>query len=280
MTSPDHHRTEDRADDRADDAAATGRGPATIRSVDRAVQVLELLAQEPALGVSDVARHLDVHRSTAFRLLVTLEAHNLVEQEVHRGLYRLGLGVLRLSGTVTTRIDLVRDAQVVCEQMAAELTETANVAVLDDRAAVNVTQATSTQLIAVLRQYVGQRTPLHATSTGKVLLAHAPDALRELVLAGPLEQFTPATTTRPEVLRAELDVVRHRGWAGVHAEWETDTSAVAVPVLGRDGTVVAALSVTAPSFRMPGERFPEIAEGLARGARTLSERLGHLAPLD
>lgn len=262
--------------DREPDGPGVAGGPAVIQSVDRAAQILQLLADEPALGVSEVSRRLRVHRSTAFRLLATLQAHNLVEQEAHRGLYRLGLGVLRLSGSVTARIDLVRDAQVVCDQMAVELNETANVAILDDRAAVNVTQATSTQLIAVARQYVGQRTPLHATSTGKMLLAHAPDALRETILAGTLERFTPVTITDPAALRAELDTVRHRGWAGANAEWETDTSAVAVPVLGSAGTVVAALSATAPSFRMPRERFAEVAASLAAGAATLSRRLGHL----
>lgn len=248
----------------------------TVQSVDRAARILRLLAEHPALGVSEISRHLTVHRSTAFRLLATLEAHNLVEQEERRGLYRLGLGVLGLAGAVTHRVDLVRDAQAVCDQMAAQFNETTNVAILDDRAAVNVTQAMSGQLVAVLRQYVGQRTPLHATSTGKVLLAYAPTTLRESVLAGPLERFTPTTITDPSALRSELDAVRSQGWAAADAEWEADAAAVAVPVRGAQGDVVAALSMTAPNFRLRPETFVTTARALHSGAEELSRRLGHL----
>lgn len=259
-----------------DDPTSTEVG--TIQSVDRAVAVLEVLAEHPALGVSEIARGLGVHRSTAFRLLTTLEARGLVEQVQHRGLYRLGLGLLRLAGSVTSRIDLVRDAQIACDQVALRLNETANVAILDDRAAVNITQTMSAQLVAVLRQYVGQRTPLHATSTGKVLLAHAPTTVRASVLGGPLERFTPATLVEPSALRAELDCVREQGWAAADAEWEADANAVAVPVLGVAGDVVAALSATAPSFRMPPESFARIAGELTVVAGELSRRLGHLPP--
>lgn len=247
-----------------------------IQSVDRAVQILALLSDTAAMGVSEISRELGVHRSTAFRLLATLEGHNLVEQEGHRGLYRLGLGVLRLAGSVTHRVDLVRDAQLACDQMAAHFNETTNVAILDQRGAVNITQAMSGQLVAVLRQYVGQSSPLHATSTGKVLLAFAPVTLRESVLAGRLERFTETTITEPRLLRAELDTVRSQGWAAADAEWEADANAVAVPVVGATGDVVAALSVTAPRFRMGRETFAESATVLRRGAAELSQRLGHL----
>lgn len=248
-----------------------------IQSVDRAARILRLLSEQPELGVSDIARDLDVHRSTAFRLLATLEAHHLVEQHTPRGLYRLGIGVLGMAAAVSRRIDLARDAQEICDRMADELGETANVAILEDRSAVNVSQTMSTQRIAVLRQYIGQRTPLHATSTGKVLLAHAPSTIRESVLAGTLPRFTPTTITEPGMLRAELTAVRDQGWAAADAEWEPDTSAVAVPVTGPAGGVVAALSVTAPSFRMSPDRFADVATALTAGADELSRRLGHVA---
>lgn len=254
-------------------------GVTTVQSVDRALQILRLLTDSPTLSGSEVSRHLGVHRSTAFRLLATLEAHDFVEQESQRGEYRLGLGVLRLAGPVTQRVDLARDAQVVCDEVAAVFHETSNVAILVDRAAVNITQTMSSQLVAVRRQYVGQRTPLHATSTGKVLLAHAPATLRETVVAGPLDRFTGASITDPHLLRAELEAVRERGWAAAAAEWEPDACAVAVAVRGAGGDVVAALSVTAPTFRMPSETFQEVAERLRPLADELSRRLGHVAAL-
>ncbi|MDQ1130863.1 IclR family transcriptional regulator [Microbacterium sp. SORGH_AS_0888] len=257
--------------DVADDVAGSG---GSVQSVDRAIQILEMLSDASALGVSEISRRLGVHRSTAFRLLATLEARNLVEQEERRGTYQLGFGVLRLAGRITARMDIVKDAQLVCDELTAELNETSNVAILDNGAAVNVTQATGTRLVSVTRQYVGQRTPLHATSTGKVLLAHAaPEVVRQ-VLAQPLEQCTENTLTVPATLEEHLELVRRRGWAAAAEEWEYDTNALAVPVLGIDGSVVAALSITAPSFRMPETAFPDLVEVLLRHARQLSARLG------
>lgn len=258
-----------------DELTREDAAPSTVQSVDRAIQILELLSDTPLLGVSEVARELGVHRSTAFRLLATLQAHHLVEQDGPRGQYRLGLTLLRLAGSVTHRADMVKASQGVCDAVMARFRETTNVAILDERAAVNVTQTMSDQPIAVLRQYVGQRTPLHATSTGKVLLAYAPTTLRESVLAGPLERFTEQTITDPSLLRAELEVVREQGWGAANAEWEHETNAVAVPVSGAGGDVVAALSMTAPSFRMGPKDFAEFASGLVDGAAELSARLGH-----
>ena len=275
--------------DRAADAAI-------VQSVDRAARILELLTDHPELGVSDIARDLGVHRSTAFRLLATLESRNLVEQQTHRGTYRLGLGVLRLAGTVAARIDLVGDAQVACDRVAQRLNETSNVAILDSGAAVNITQTLGAQMVAVTRQYVGRRTPLHCTSTGKVLLAHATDDVISHVLSAPLERFTPATLTDAESLGRELVRVRTNGWAAANEEWESATNAVAVPVYGgrapeglsagvvspgglpsdNRGSVVAALSITAPAFRLPPSAFADAAIVLREIADDLGGRLGHM----
>lgn len=242
-----------------------------MQSVDRAVQILNLLSIHSSLGVSEIARKLDVHRSTAFRLLATLEGHNYVEQEAKRGTYRLGFGVLRLSAQVAARTDLARAAQLVCDEISSEFNETSNVAILDDLAAVNITQSTSTRSISVTQQYVGRRTPLHATSTGKILLAHQPE---EFIaeLGDPLQAYTPATITRQDVLVDHLRQVHARGWATAIEEWEVEMNAVAVPVYGVTGSVAAALSLTAPSFRLPGDALADYAARLVPHA----QRLGHM----
>ncbi|TDT30949.1 DNA-binding IclR family transcriptional regulator [Naumannella halotolerans] len=257
------------------DREESANGP--VQSVDRALQILDLLASSDSLGVSEISRELGVHRSTAFRLLATLESRNFVEQEERRGEYQLGLGVLRLASAVRARRDIVRDAQSVCDALVEEIDETSNVALLEGEWAVNVTQATSTRFIAVSRQYVGQRTPLHATSTGKMLLAHAPGELFRAITGRALEQCTDATITDPAELAQELDNIRRLGWAAAIGEWEEEANAVAVPVIGRDGTVVAALSVTAPSFRLGQDEVPGVVEVLQRHAGVLSARLGGAA---
>lgn len=247
-----------------------------IQSVDRAAQILRLLSEEPSMTITEVARALDVHRSTAFRLLGTLELHNLVEQESERGAYRLGLALLHMANSVASQMDFTKDAQACCDSLARRLNETVNIAILDDGHAVTITQATDDQMLSVSQQYVGQRGPLHATSTGKVLLAHADEEEFERQLERGLDSFTGMTMTDPEVLRNELETIRRRSWASAVAEWEQGINALAVPVCGQGGRVEAALSITAPSFRLPESQFAELADALKAQARTLEARMGHL----
>ncbi|WP_150460462.1 IclR family transcriptional regulator [Nesterenkonia ebinurensis] len=253
---------------------AAGTDAHSVQSVDRAARILSLLREQPSLTISAIARELGVHRSTALRLLVTLESHDLVEQESARGAYRLGFGLLRMANAVTGRIDLTRDAQSCCAVAAAELNETVNVAILDQHAAVTITQTEGERMVGVARQYVGQRGPLHATSTGKILLAHADPAEQRLILNAPLEAFTSSTITDPALLADELEIVLDRGWASAVTEWEEGINALAVPVHGPEGAVVAALSTTAPAFRLPESSFAEHIQVLRQAADQLEAKLG------
>ena len=109
---------------------AAERG-STVQSVDRAVTILELLAQHGTAGVTALAAELGVHKSTASRLLGALEARGLVEQVEERGQYRLGVGILRLAGATNARLDLVEQARPICRTLAAATKDTVNLTVLD-----------------------------------------------------------------------------------------------------------------------------------------------------
>jgi DNA-binding IclR family transcriptional regulator len=247
----------------------------TLQSVDRALAILELLARRPELGVTEIGTELGVHKSTAFRLVTTLEQHRLVEQLGERGKYRLGFGVVRLAGAATARLDLAREARPVCRRLAAEFNETVNLAVRDGEAAVNVSQEQGGATVSI-QNWIGQRTPLHATSSGKVLLAWmAEDELAPL-LAGGLKSHTPRTITDTGQLRADLGRVRECGWAATAEELEIGLNAVAAPVRGADGTVVAALSVSGPSYRMGPDTFDTVARALCAGADEISREIGYL----
>jgi DNA-binding IclR family transcriptional regulator len=124
-------------DDRGSGAKQSGRGAASaVQSVDRAVSVLEILARHGEAGATEIADELDVHKSTAFRLLGVLENRGLVSQAKDRGKYYLGAGVLRLAGAAAVRLDVSQEGVPVCRELADELGETVNIAVLDDDAAV------------------------------------------------------------------------------------------------------------------------------------------------
>jgi IclR family transcriptional regulator, acetate operon repressor len=262
-------------EDGAASAVTTGVAPAgTVQSVDRAIRVLEILAEHGEAGAGEIARELGVHVSTASRLVGALVAHDLVEQPDRRGKYRLGVGLLRLAGATAGQLDLTTQAQPVCDALAAELDVTTNVAITTGGVAINVCQAQPSRAVTT-QNWVGQRTVLHATSSGKVLLAYMSEGELAEVLADSLDEFTPHTVTSPEALQEQLRAVREAGCATAQEEFEEGLNAVAAPVRAHDGTVVAAISASGPAYRLPPERLPEACEAVVRAAAEVSRRMGY-----
>ena len=261
--------------DVASSAASGGGSP--VQSVDRAVAILYLLAERGAAGVTEVATALGVHKSTAFRLIAALEAGNLVEQDGERRKYHLGRGVLRLAGATAARLELPTESRPVCRQLAADLGEAVNIAILDGDEATNILQEYGTSSITG-RNWIGQRTPLHATASGKVLLAWMDAVARKELLSGRLHRYTPATVTKPAALEAELAHVCEQGWAATTEEFEVGLNAVAAPICGATGEVVGAVGVSGPSYRLTVESFPAVAARLLAGAGEISARLGFFGP--
>ncbi len=249
-----------------------------VQSVDRAITVLEILARRGEAGVSEVAGEIDVHKSTAFRLLGALEGRGLVEQAEDRGKYRLGFGLIPLAGAVSDRLDVTRQGRAVCARLASELGETINLAVLQEHRAVNVDQARGPSTVST-HNWIGRLTPLHCTSSGKVLLAHLPAARRAALLAASgMERLTARTVTTATGLDAELDAVAARGYAVAVEEYEVGLNAVAAPVRDRSGDVIAALSVSGPSYRLTEERLADLVAPLTAGAAEISTRMGWFSP--
>jgi DNA-binding IclR family transcriptional regulator len=258
------------------DTETTGSQPGGVQSVDRAISVLEILAQHGEAGVSDVAAEIEVHKSTAFRLLGALEARGLVEQAGERGKYRLGFGIVRLAGAVTGRIDITQQGRPVCERLAEEIGETVNIAVMQEHFAINLFQVRGPAAIAA-HNWVGQLTPLHATSSGKILLAHMPAKERAALLARTgTKKVTPYTITAKTKLEKNLAEARERGYSLTLEELEVGLHAMAAPIRSADGAVIAALSASGPSYRLTEERIREVAPSLIQGADEVSHRMGYL----
>lgn len=243
---------------------------AAVQSVDRALLVLEILARLGQAGVTEIAAELGVHKSTVSRLVAVLEARGFVEQVSDRGPYRLGFAIARLARASSGQPDLGRLSQAVCDGLAADVAETANLAILDGDRIINIVEAIGPSEIT-LRTWVGQSCPAHATSSGKVLLAWAGAAAQ---LTDPLQGFTPKTVVEVAELERELCTVRARGWASVSEELEVGLNAVAAPVRDSNSEVVAALSVSGPSYRLSEDQFEEIANVTISAADAVSRRLG------
>jgi IclR family transcriptional regulator, acetate operon repressor len=255
------------------DGDGEGKEPALVRSVDRAVTVLEIVAARGEIGITELADELGVHKSTASRLVAALARRGLLEQKGDRGRIALGFGVVRLAAAATGSMDLARLGQPTCQQLAEVVGETVNLAVHDGEAAINVAQEFGTSSVTT-RNWVGRRTPLHATSAGKVLLAYMNDADRRAFLRRRLPRYTESTITEAAALRTELARVIDEGNARSFEELEAGLHAVAVPVWGAGDVVVAALSAAGPSYRLPRRRARAIVPDLRAAAEELSTRLG------
>ena len=255
---------------------AAGGASGGVQAVDRAVRVLEILAHRGEAGVSEVAAEIGVHKSTAFRLLGALEGRELVEQTRERSKYRLGFGILRLASAVAGRLDVTRQGRPVCEQLAAKLGETVNIAVRRSHFVVNLLQARGPTAVGA-HNWVGDPTPLHATSSGKVLLAFmAPEQRRELLGTAGLNRLTGHTITSPKELDEQLEAAVRDGFACSVEELEDGLNTIAAPIRDHTGQVIAALSVSGPAYRFTRQRLDEVAPEVIAAAAAISDRMGHL----
>lgn len=256
--------------------------PGLVQSVDRALMILEMLAADGDLGVTEMAGILDVHKSTVSRLVATLEEHGLVEQISDRGRYQLSLGVVRLAGAARGRLDLVTESRALSRALAAATGETVNLVVLSGRETLYLDQASSGSALQI-HNWLGKRNPLHATANGRVLLAWQGESEIDKLLAeitakeGGLAPHTEATTTDPAALKEILAAVREQGYSVVADELELGLSAIAAPVRGMGGSVIASLSVSGPSFRLTGDRLAAAIVPLREAAAAVSARMSYHA---
>jgi IclR family transcriptional regulator, acetate operon repressor len=249
----------------------------SVHSVDRAISILQVLARHGAVGVTEIATELDVHKSTVSRLLGTLEARGLVEQGSNRGRYRLGYGVVQLAEGAARKHDLSVVSRPICQDLAEAVGETVNIAVKDGTTVVSIDQVIGSATVTTMN-WVGQRTPMHATSAGKVFLANMPAGELETTLAGGLVRYTDHTIVDIQVLAAELDTVRTRGYARTLEEHEVGLAAVAAPIKALNGDVIAALTISGPNFRLNEDTIPDVVPHVVSAAAEISERNGYPKP--
>ena len=248
-----------------------------VRSVDRAAALLLALGECPGeAGVTELARRLGLHKSTASRLLATLQRRGLVEQDEESGKYRLGLVIIRLGERAERTLDLRAIALPELERLARDTRETVTMGVVERDACLTVAQVDGPGMVAG-PDWTGRTTPLHCVASGKVLLAAMAerDVLR---IARPgLAARTERTITAFEELMAELARVRRRGFATAFSEWIEGTNGVAVPVVDARGRVVASIAVRGPAFRVTAGRVAEIAASAREAAAAVTVRLGGAA---
>jgi DNA-binding IclR family transcriptional regulator len=220
-----------------------------VQSIERAFAVLGALADGP-IGVTEVAERARLPKSTAARLLASLTREGVVEQVPGDTRYRLGarLGTLA-AGMLPTR-SLASLARPSLADLAASVGEAAGLSVPDGDMVHYVEQVDTPNPVSV-RDWTGSRIPMHAVSSGQVLLAFRPSAVVDRYLERPVERFTDLTIVDPDALRERLRDVRRDGYAWAREEFDRGISSVAAPIADASGEVVAAVHLHGPSYRFP-----------------------------
>ena len=249
----------------------------TLRSVERAIAVLKAFSEEePELGVTELSRRLKLPKSTVYRLLASLQQEGVVDQDPETDKYRLGIELVRLAGLVLTQVDVRQVARPHLRSLAEVSEETVNLSVLTGGGKViNIDGISSPRMVRNVG-WIGREMLPHCISSGKALLAYLSPQRLERILAKGLPRFTENTITDPILLQEELKRVRQQGYAVAQEELEIGLSAVAAPIWNHEGVVVAAVSVSGPSFRLSSEKIPKLAELTKRAANEISHQLGYV----
>jgi DNA-binding IclR family transcriptional regulator len=242
-----------------------------IQSLGRGIRLLQVIARSarPLTGV-DAADQAEINRSTAWRLLATLEQHNLVERD-DSGRYQVGIGLFGLAAA--TRWDAVaRRARPILERVSATVQATASVAVTDGGGFEVIDQVDGPYSLSV--RWVGLPLPLSCTSVGKLILASLDRDELDSFLRHPIEPRTPLTLTDPDAIRAELEEVRRTGVATSIGDYELGVNGISAAARGARGRPVAFIAVTGPDVRLTTAGLPDVAPIVLAAAAELEATLG------
>ncbi len=245
-----------------------------VDAVDEALGLLLLVAEQPSLGVSEIARRAGLTKARAFRLLTTLEHRGLIAREANAAHYKLGFNAMVIGNAAREQIDLVKVAGPFLAELGEACKENVVLRVRDNWESVCVARVESPLSVRVHTE-LGTRRPLHAGASGKLLLAYAPPDFVEAFLQRELAPYSGATITEPARLREQLDAIRAAGHSVSIGERNPEAIAVAAPLYDGEGQVVASLSIASPASRTQADVMARHIELVTGQAQALSRALGY-----
>ncbi|SFL31507.1 IclR family transcriptional regulator [Halanaerobium salsuginis] len=246
-----------------------------IKSLDRAIDILEIiLQQENGMGVTEISRELDLHKSTVYRLLDTLKFRGYLEKNEENHKYFAGIKLFELSSLVLNDIDNRMRLRPYLEELMQETQETIHLGILDEGEIIYLDKVESNATIRMYSQ-VGKRVPAHSTSLGKAILAYLPvEKVINLLQEKGMPAKTKNTITDLEQFIEHLNKVKKQGYAIDDEELEADIRCLAGPIFNHRGEVIAAFSVSAPITRMTEQRMVKLEELVVKYSQKMSRSLG------
>ena len=251
---------------------------AVIQSVDRALLLLEYIADHPESrpSLTELAAYMNMDKSSIFRLLSTLMKHGLVRQEENRKTYRLGYRLFNLASSLYDQMKITRVVSPVLREIAYKTRENAHLAVRSGTWAVFIDREQGSNLISA-NTNIGDREELHCTAVGKSLICDfSLEELKLLFAKHSLEKYTDKTITDLPLLMDELKKVKEQGFAVDNEEYNSNVVCVAGPLYSYNGKIIAAVGISGPKDRM----LPDLERNIgivSDSARKISALLGRPA---
>ena len=246
----------------------------TLQSLDRALSVLVALSRAGRLTLTDLSMAVGVPTATTHRILMTLQKHDFVAFDEDRQDWLIGIEAFRTGSAFLQRSNLVEISRPVMQLLMEETGETANLAVPQKAEVVFIGQI---ETLNPIRAFFppGTRTAMHASGTGKAILAEMPeDKAKALLAPVGLEPFTPNTHTTPAALFADLARTRARGWSFDREERYESMSCIGSAIFDEHGNPCAGVSISGPSIRFDESRIAAFGAAVARAAAEITSRYG------
>lgn len=249
-----------------------------IQSLDRALEILKVLADGDGLSLTEVAEASSQAPATVYRVLTTFQLHQMVAFQKDRQLWHVGQEAFRIGSAFLKRADVVERARPVMRELMLDTGETANLAIADGAEVVFLSQVESHEHIRAFFR-PGTRGPIHASGIGKALMAYFPETTIERMLSRhEMEAFTSKTLTSREAILDDLAAIRRRGWAVDDEERTSGMRCIAAPIFNTHSEAVAGISISGPTVRLPDNETEQLGERVLAAADQITAASGGQRP--
>lgn len=255
----------------------TEKQPATVKSADRVLDILELFAERrEAINLTELARELDMPASSAHKLLQNLLSRGYLETDKQGKMFRLGYKLFEIGSRYAQRTDLAGEFQLVAQKMVDTINESVFMTIRNGEMALYIAEKQSTHPVRFV-SHLGMQLPLHATAMGKVLLSGmTEEEVGKLYPDKQLGRLTDTTITDYEELLRQIERIRTDGLGYSQGESVHGIRCVAAPVYGASGQIVSSIGVSMPESRWTEDTWGQIGETVRQGAKEMSTKIYYM----
>jgi IclR family KDG regulon transcriptional repressor len=248
-----------------------------VKSVSRALDIIDIVSsKKDGLGVTEIAKQMDINKSSVYRILSTLVQYGYMEQDEETSRYKLGYKFLEMSSKLLESIDLRKEAKPYLQELEKETNEVIHLVVYDQGEVIYIEKLEGTETLR-MHSKVGKRAPMHCTAVGKAILAHLPsNVVLDILERKGMPRHTDKTITDKDEFLKELAQVKQKGYALDLEENEYGIRCIAVPIFDHVGKVIAAVSLSGPTIRMTDERIEQLQARMRQIGKQISARLGYV----